>query len=472
MASLGDPLLGSAADGGSSQEYSVCGRRPVWLRGALVSVLLLGGVALLVALAVASVAAGSARVPVSGLMGAAGHEISMASPGHAVAVFAFWVFVVGVGIVSCLMTIVCAGLGGIGILGLGDQLRHFRFLPSNPTRQLEHNDFFRGRVMNGRITSECIFDVFMVVFGVFLASGAAATADWRRIPAWIWAVVLLVALRSKLMEANIYASHFKTTFHQQSNILRTMLHLVRRGHLPWFDFLSGLPDCVDGLSHGVAIVNAYVLDPVIHPFVMEAWSHGTASAFRPLIDSLHLWGIMAITVFVSSIWQLGTVMFISSFSDQNGMSTAARICGHVSLGVRIDECDPTDSFLTRLLLNITKTWGEALPNLLWQTSLAMALCMQSCEGLLAGDKTLAVNLCLSAVMALKSGCSLIAEVFKNPKDLRDCFRGPAIAVVIPLVIGMSLFMLTRFAMIEICPSHAWGLSSGCVPVSAHCAGHR
>lgn len=248
-------------------------------------------------------------------------------------------------------------------------------------------------------------------------------------------------------------------------------------------FLLSMPASIDGASHGLGAANIVVqTTKFVEERVEMAFASSAFAITVPMIHGFGLGGIAFLSLVVAFLCQ-GTWHFFFEHRDKDnakmvGRQVAARLAGFAVAAKRFKP--KKEAFMVDTYLCIVQQFAEVLPTALIQTSFAMGL-----DKPLSSDIVTCVTLLITvAMLVIQSFQTLVGYVKGIRESVKDntgfwrmsgsgtrrmevcllsCYIVGTGMPILIVFLG-SFFILLRVYGIEVCESHAWGITSGCVPV--------
>ena len=225
--------------------------------------------------------------------------------------------------------------------------------------------------------------------------------------------------------------------------------------------LTSSLEVVDAASDGLAVAKAWNCTALVAARFHAAWE-GAAWPWGPMMTSMGAGGAMLLALVYTTICQLGALVW--SNDGPQGVQGAignADFAGAGSLAHVIQQALANSEtglaeivvFQRTLLTGGIKVITENALQLFLQTSLIAA----EGKGLLS-DKILAASVILSYLMLWTKWVGLIQFI---PK-VRDCEDSVLLGFVVVPLGSLLLYMAAKLYYMETCPSHAWGISTGCI----------
>lgn len=269
-----------------------------------------------------------------------------------------------------------------------------------------------------------------------------------------WAVLLLLpfVFRGKQAELGLV----RAVNIQDGDVAITALSLVYEDvqqFPPSLVFAFGALEALDAPSDGIAIASASFLNPEAHRRYVESWRNGTLSFMAPLLDKFGLAGVMSVSQLFAS-----TVQTSVAFSSP---VAAADLGGLGALAKRVSGLLNSNTYASVAAMVTARVLMESAPQLVYQTSLIMAQKQSLLE-----QPAVAFSICLSFLSMCKKVIELIAALCTEMNQMKDrrgilLFGLRGAMSILPLLIFL-LYMAVRVYKIDACPSHMWGISTGCV----------
>lgn len=231
-------------------------------------------------------------------------------------------------------------------------------------------------------------------------------------------------------------------------------------------FLLTKLEVLDALSDGLTCASALYI--TVHERVRFEQSFAQSASFiRCTVAFLGLPGLMFVAVLVAIVSQLGTLLGAAvSAPHDTGLATAARDFAGFSPVARVTRRpEGPDVDPGALLSSLARTLCEGIPQILLQSSLLMVVGQSLLEEPLLLT-SLALSLLTSLRKVLETTRTVAFALAKIGPEM--CQRGDffflAIWGLIPILALWLLLALAvwRTTMLQLCPCHMWGISTGCM----------
>jgi hypothetical protein len=278
----------------------------------------------------------------------------------------------------------------------------------------------------------------------------------RKVPSWIMIIFGLLVVRTKYAEVGLVRALNK--WHGDASIKpQTLLFQDFNTWPPSLAFTLSALEALDAPSDGVAIATASLAGTEVHHRFVESYRTGSLAFMVPVIDRLGIAGIMSINQVIASVAQVVAAMYdVQVATDLGGLGAMAR---------RLPKQDGGPGWIASIGAVGARVLLETAPQMLWQTSLLMA------QGIGFVDQPLlTISILLSFFAMTKKVFEMVrvgvAEIIEKEESGAPSEAWAIIAVMLAIqtapLIMFLLYMSMRLYMMEVCPSHVWGLSTGCV----------
>lgn len=230
------------------------------------------------------------------------------------------------------------------------------------------------------------------------------------------------------------------------------------------NFLLSKLEVLDTYSDGLTCAAAYFLSSEAKERFQASFMN-SPSFVRLAVDHLGLGGLMALALLTSVIAQDGALL-VAQFGEAED-DIACDFAGFSISPSKVIVFDGPGGVwvpLTAVLSSLARTLCEGIPQILLQGSMLMAV----------GQSLLKQPLLVTSLgLSLFTSCRKAYEAARNaagfvfllgPHELRDPFVLCIVAVIWIALVALWLLLLLatwRVAMLQICPCHVWGISTGC-----------
>lgn len=228
-------------------------------------------------------------------------------------------------------------------------------------------------------------------------------------------------------------------------------------------FWTSKLELLDAVSDAATCASAFFVADAVEDRFVASFTH-TSAILLPVVRLLGLPGLMTMALVFAVVSQLAL-----SFLDANTDDEKRAYLEQAGLGLAASlkkQTTPGASFLS-WALTLCRTIGENLPQLMLQGSLLMA----HGESLLVQPLLLA-SMCLSLAIAAKKVVDVTAPLVAALLGLScgDLSKTGCGGAVFLFVFGgfvsvmwlLFFFASFRVAMLQLCPCHVWGATTGCV----------
>jgi len=281
-------------------------------------------------------------------------------------------------------------------------------------------------------------------------------------PIWAWLPALMLAGRAKYAESRYLGTSVWSLIASDWTGWK---------YFPGMPFMASVPASFDGYAHGLAVAAALVREtafPYVTNRFIQAWSSENTAFVGNIATVLHITGILALTTIISIIFEVGCALSCGVNDENHGKDTVTlatlagfgAIEGHVAAKLSLKQ-----HLIGVQEVGTTKTIGNGLPSLFWQSSFVMA-----CGTSLFKSSSLAINIILSCFLALQ--CSVkcfrasVWTVHHSDEDsIAYCVDCSLLAIMFGMVC-FSIYLIVRVVMLQVCDSHEWGMSTGCLPTDS------
>jgi len=323
----------------------------------------------------------------------------------------------------------------------------------------EHALLDRVKKYTSAIQAEAILVVFGPIVGYLigvLSRLVSCLGNWKlgKVPGWALFLLLPIVLRGKFVEVRL----IQAVGLRPGDASLGISGLVKQDGFPMF---LGALEQLDAPSDGLAIAVAATERPEVHHRFVKSWCQSQFSFLVPVLDTFGLAGMMTANQVLASYFQLAaSSRSPQQAADIGGLSALAR---RLSQNRRLQELfgrfAVLEAVFTRVIL-------QSSPQLMWQTSLLMA----RGQGVLEQPVVLfsTVISLFSMLIKLRALGREMGADLGSYSNLSGDEKAEAIgrfwtsfAVAVPLTLYL-VYMIIRLVAMETCPSHSWGMTSGCV----------
>lgn len=226
------------------------------------------------------------------------------------------------------------------------------------------------------------------------------------------------------------------------------------------NFLLSKLELLDAQSDGLTTAAAFFLDSAAQArFTASFASNGPL--VHTAISALGLPGLMLLCLLLAVFTQCGALV-MSQLGPRPGDEVPCEFAGF-SISPSKLKADAMEATIFRCLLSaLARTLCEGIPQILLQGSMLMAVGQS-----LLQQPLLVISLALSLFTSCRKALEVTGSIAEIGKDA--CKRGTTgdtfiLAVLAVSVAALWLLLLLaawRTAMLQLCPCHVWGITSGC-----------
>lgn len=225
---------------------------------------------------------------------------------------------------------------------------------------------------------------------------------------------------------------------------------LRKRQAPNF-FLSKL-EVLDAQSDGLTTAAAFFLDVSAKARFCASFS-SNGPVVHTVVSALGLPGLMFFFLLVAVITQCGALVVCGDISG--GGKDDKVPCEFAGFSIRPSKCVTHADIERATLSALARTLCEGIPQILLQGSMLMAVGQSLLQQPL---------LMISLVLSLFTSCRKAHEVTRNIALLSEYGMGFFFSLLTGSAAALWLLLLLaiwRTVMLQLCPCHVWGITSGC-----------